>query len=238
MLKPTICSRNISKSGGGGVKCERVDITNGTSIESNHADYVICQEGMEHFSDQLKALKEFNRILKLNGKLVITVPSYSHLSAKLSYLLFESENGKNMPQNELTDIWMLDKNVSMEIYHGHIFMIGLQKLRTLAKLAGFNVEQVRFVNISKTSLLVFPFIYPIILLHSLRAYRRNLRRNKELNAQAKRLVFKQQLMMNINPKNLLNKHTFIVFSKFCEIPQVHDELELLAKNSYSFDKVM
>jgi SAM-dependent methyltransferase len=220
------------------IKCQRVDITAGTSIKPNHADYVICQEGMEHFSDQLKAMKEFNKILKANGKLVITVPSYSHLSAKLSYLLFESENGKNMPQNELTDVWMLDKNVSTEIYHGHIFMLGLQKLRTLAKLSGFNVEQIRFVNLSRTSLLLFPFFYPFILFHSISRYHRNINRNKELDGHAKRLVFKQQLLMNINPKNLLNKHTFVVFSKYCEISQVHDELAFLAKNSYVFDQVM
>jgi SAM-dependent methyltransferase len=220
------------------IACQRADIMEGIPAEPGHADWVICQEGIEHFSDQLKALKEFNRILKPKGKLLVTVPSYTDLYSKLSYLLFESEMLTNMPQNELTDIWMMDSKVSSEIYHGHIFMIGLQKLRTLARLAGFDVSEIRFVRLSRSSLFLFPIFYPFIVLGSCRAYVRNMKRHKELSMEAKRKVFRQQLMINLNPKHLLNKHTFVVFEKYCELPEVHAELERLAKNCYIFDKVM
>lgn len=207
--------------------CQRANIMDGMPVNSNYADWVICQEGLEHFSDQLKAFKEFNRILKDNGKFLLTVPSYSNLAAKWSYLLFESETSKSMPQNELCDIWMLDKNITSEIYHGHIFMIGLQKIRTLAKLSGFNVKEIHYVRLSKGSLFLFPFLYPFIFIHSYVCYFRNLKKFSDISLSAKKQVFHEQLMINISPKNLLNKHTFIVFEKTCNLENIHQELEQL-----------
>lgn len=220
------------------IACQRSNIMEGMAVNPNYADWVICQEGMEHFSDQLKAFKEFNRILKMNGKLLITVPSYSNLASKLSYLLFESENNKLMPPNELCDVWMSDKSISAEIYHGHIFLISLQKLRTLAQLSGFKVDTIRYVRLSKGSLALFPFLYPLILIHSYVCYFRNLRKYAEIPLSAKKQVFSEQLKININPKNLLNKHTFVVFEKDCNLDDVYTELEKLTKSPYPFEKVM
>jgi len=202
------------------IECQRADIMSGIPIEDEKADIAICQEGIEHFSDQLKALKEFNRIIKKSGKLLITTPSYSNLSARLSYLLFESETNKQMPPNEIDDNWMEDKAVSTEIYHGHIFLIGLQKLRILAKLAGFKIIEIKYLRISKGSLFLLPWLYPWIFISSYCRYHRNMRRNKEIPQQVKRLVYSEQLKMNISIKNLINHHTFVVFEKEWEFNQL------------------
>ena len=221
------------------ITCQRANIMDGIPVNSNYADLLICQEGMEHFSDQLKALKEFNRVLKLGGKLLITVPSYSNLAAKLSYLLFESETSKSMPPNELCDVWMSDKDAAEKgIYHGHIFLIGLQKLRTFGLLSGLKINEVRYIRLSKGSLVLFPFLYPLILIHSYICYFRNLKKHPDLPLASKKQVFGDQLKININPKNLLNKHTFVIFEKDCELIDVYSRLEQLNKSSYSFDKVM
>src|SRR4051812_608157 len=80
------------------IECKRADILDRMPVDDGYADYIICQEGIEHFADQMKAFKEFNRILKPGGKLIITTPSYSNLKAKFSYLLFECEDlNKLMP---------------------------------------------------------------------------------------------------------------------------------------------
>ncbi len=193
------------------VECKRADIVNKIPLNKNYADMLICQEGIEHFSDQLKVFKEFNRILKNQGKLLITTPSYSNLSAKFSYLLFESETNKKMPPNEIDDIWMSDKSITNEIYHGHIFLIGLQKLRIIGKLSGFKINEIKYLRLSKGSLFLFPIFYPLILIHSYLTYYKNIHRNKILSIKSKRDIYKEQLLININPGNLLNKHTFLVF---------------------------
>lgn len=217
------------------IQCKRADILNKIPVINNYADMLICQEGIEHFSDQLKTFKEFNRVLKKNGKLLLTTPSYSNLASKLSYLLFESENSKKMPPNEIDDIWMSDKKLSNEIYHGHIFLIGLQKLRMLAKLAGFNIREIKYLRISKGSLFLFPIFYPFIFISSFLRYFINLNKHKDIPKQHKIHVYKEQLKININPKNLLNKHTFIIFEKDKEINDIDFRIETIVKQ---FDKIM
>ena len=195
------------------INCERADVTQGIPVKEKVADMLICQEGIEHFSDQLQVFKEYNRVLKQGGTLVITTPSYSNLAAKFSYLTFESETSSQMPPNEINDVWMEDQSVSAEIYHGHIFLIGLQKLRILARLAGFKVKEIRYIRLSRGSLILFPMLYPLILIRSLLTYHRHMRKLPKLSKAKKKQVYQEQLLININPKHLVNKHTFIVFEK-------------------------
>lgn len=212
------------------VVCERADITDKIPVNDGYAYMVICQEGIEHFSDQVKTFKEFNRVLEMNGKLFITTPSYSNLSARFSYLVFESENNKKMPPNEIDDVWMSDKSLTNEIYHGHIFLIGLQKLRTIGKLAGFKISEIQYVRISKGSLFLFPFLYPIIFISSYLRYYRNLKKNMGIPMAYKRSVYKDQLRINISPKNLVNRHTFIIFEKEKELKDVDFSQESTMKS--------
>lgn len=196
------------------VKCHRANAAEQIPIDNSMADMIICQEGLEHFQDQLKVLREFNRVLKLNGKLVVTVPSYSNLKSRLSYLLFETEYfNKMMPANELDSIWMADNSITDEIYYGHIFLLGIQKLRLLAYLAGFKIHKTIFTRINKTSLILFPFFYPFILISSVLTYLKAMKKNNDFSKHIKKKVYLEQLKLNINPKILLDSHTFIIFEK-------------------------
>ena len=49
------------------IECKRADIVDRIPVIDNYADMLICQEGIEHFSDQFKAFNEFNRVLKAKG---------------------------------------------------------------------------------------------------------------------------------------------------------------------------
>ncbi len=217
------------------IECKRADILDKIPVTDNYADMVICQEGIEHLSDQLKAFKEFNRVLKINGKLLITTPSYSNLASKFSYLLFESETVRHMPPNEIDDIWMSDKTITNEIYHGHIFLIGLQKLRILGKLSGFRIHEIRYSRISKGSLFLFLFFYPLIFISSFLRYFRNIGKHKEVPKSLKIDVYKEQLKINLNPKHLLNKHTFIIFEKEKGLGDIDFRIESKVK---PFEKLM
>jgi ubiquinone/menaquinone biosynthesis C-methylase UbiE len=218
-----------------GIECNRADIVDSIPVANKHADMLICQEGIEHFSDQLKTFKEFNRVLKTNGQLIITTPSYSNLASKFSYLLFESETSKKMPPNEIDDIWMSDRSVTTELYHGHIFMIGLQKLRVIGKLSGFSIKEIRYLRISKGSAVLFPLLYPLIFISSYLRYFKNLKKHKALPTDYKMEVYKEQLKININPKNLLNHHIFMVFEKEKEAAEVDFRSQTIVK---PFEKTM
>lgn len=197
-----------------GLNCERANIRNGLPIEKKSVDALICQEGIEHFSDQYEALKEFNKVLKNNGTLLITTPNYSNIRARLSYLLSESERfNSKMPPNELDSVWMSKEEITDEIYFGHIFLIGIQKLRVLAKLSGFRIKEYHFTRIKSTSFILFPLFYPFIFISNWISYRKNLRKNKDYDIKTKKEIYGEIFKLAINPKVLVGSHLMIEFEK-------------------------
>jgi SAM-dependent methyltransferase len=209
--------------------CQRANINEGIPMEDAYADFVICQEGIEHFTDQLSALKEFNRILKNGGSLILTTPNYSNLRARMSYFLSESERFNDlMPPNEVDSVWMSNTTISSEVYFGHIFLIGIQKLRILAKLAGFKIKHIQFTKIKTTSLLIFIFTYPLIWLSNYYTYLKNIRKTK-LNPQVQE-VYREVFKLSINPKILLDKHLFIEFVKEKNRDEVAKDLQSIHKD--------
>lgn len=212
------------------IECRKADIMKGLPVADGHADFVICQEGIEHFSDQVKAFMEFNRVLKPGGKLIITTPSYSNLKAKLSYLLFESEYfHKLMPPNEIDSVWFGNSTNNKEIYYGHIFLIGMQKMRTIGKVTGFKLDKINFMRVNKTSLWLLPFYYPFIFLSSWYSYYKLLRASKPEEREAKKKIYKEQLKINLSAKVLLDTHTFVVFEKENNPDDVYSYLTSLSK---------
>ena len=158
-----------------GLKCKRANINEGIPVSDNQADFLICQEGIEHFTDQLASLKEFNRVLKKGGGLIITTPNYSNMRAKMSYLLSESERFNSiLAPNELDSIWMSKQDITNEVYYGHIFLIGILKLRCIARLAGFKIKHIEFTRVKSTAFILTLIFYPFILLSNWITYKKRM----------------------------------------------------------------
>lgn len=214
-----------------GIDCKRANIMEQIPLENEEADFAICQEGIEHFTDQFKSFKEFNRILKQGGSLIITTPNYSNLRARLSYFLSESERFNSiMPPNEIDSIWMSNQNISNEIYFGHVFLIGIQKLRVLASLAGFKIKHIQFTRLKTTSLLLLLINYPFILLSNYITYLKNKKKNKGVNPQFQQEVYKEVFMLSINPRILVDGHLFVEFEKVANYDEVAVKLQSVHKD--------
>lgn len=211
------------------IECKKADITKGLPIADHYADFVICQEGIEHFSDQVKAFMEFNRVLKKGGKLIITTPSYSNLKARLSYQLFESEYfHKLMPPNEIDSVWLVNNENKKDIYYGHIFLIGMQKMRVIAKLTGFKISRINFMRVNKTSLFLFPFYYPFILFSSWFTYFKLIRKSSPGERASRKKVYEEQVKINTNSRVLLDTHSFVVFEKENDPDEIYHDLHALS----------
>lgn len=56
-------------------------------VGTNTMDTVICMETLEHLMDPIHALAEINRVLKKNGKLIISVPNIGWIFSRILHLL-------------------------------------------------------------------------------------------------------------------------------------------------------
>ena len=198
-----------------GLECTRADLSEGIPLEDASVDDAFCQEGLEHFHDQFGALCEFNRVLRPGGSLFLTTPNYSNLQARLSYLLAESErSGSIPPPNELDSVWMKGGEGEEAFYFGHVFLIGIQRLRVLARLSGFRVARVLPTRVKNGSLLLFPFAWPFILLSN--AITRWKNRRKFPGDARRAEVYDELFRLGTSPRVLLHSHLFLELEKECD----------------------
>jgi SAM-dependent methyltransferase len=189
--------------------CGKADLSESLPLAAESADVVLCQEGIEHVSDQLKCIRELARVLKVGGSLLVTTPNYSSLRSRVSYLLGESElMGKIMPPNEVDSVWFSEGGDS-KMYFGHINLIGIQKLRLFGILSGLQIKKIHPNRVNYTALMMFPFLYPFIVYFSWAAFRR-LKRKKGAESAAK---VKESFALSISPRILLEGHLMVEFEK-------------------------
>ena len=192
-----------------GIKTEFADMSDGIPLGNHEADLVLCQEGLEHIPDHMKLFREFNRLLKPGGLLVMTVPNKSCLVGRFTSLIHEGETLRNMPPSEVDSIWHSEG--SDQIYYGHLFTPTAHSLRTISSLNGFDIVERVPCQKSKSSMALLPLVGPFVYLLSTYAFVRNCLRWKHDKSALK--LFWNQYALNLSPKTLLSKHTFWVLEK-------------------------
>jgi len=189
------------------MSCKQADLSATLPIPSDYADYVLFMENVESIADQLHLMRELARILKPGGKLIITMPNQSNLKNRLTYFWLESESNKIFLPNEYNGMVGYD---DLHTYLGRFFLCGIQRLRSLAGLAGLTIERVHPNVRSNSAAVVFLFAAPFLFLRSWLTLQRTLRKT---DSDAEKLVLHSQHKLNTNPIVLLHKHLCISFIK-------------------------
>ena len=70
-----------------GVEIKQGDLSGTLPYENNRFDYVTCLEGLEHIENPHQAIREFNRVLKPTGQLIISIPNIMNIEERLKWLL-------------------------------------------------------------------------------------------------------------------------------------------------------
>lgn len=138
------------------------------SFDDNSLDCVTLQEIVEHLEGAAQAVKEINRVLKVGGTAIISVPNPFYLSAMLSFFRFEIRNGLRRLRgagNQLgTEIYFDDIE-----WNRHIFSWTPQTLLTLFVVNGFEYVDHRYERrganwLERLMLRLFPFLGPTQIL--------------------------------------------------------------------------
>lgn len=115
---------------------KRVDLNDDLPYEDQYFDYVACLEGLEHIENYHHALREFYRVLKKEGILLVSTPSPLNIKSRLRFLLFGTFYGFphliRMPsQGE----------------HLHMSPMNLSFLISFAEKYGFILDRVHSITI-------------------------------------------------------------------------------------------
>ena len=118
------------------VQLKKADLNIPLPYEDGSFDYVACLEGLEHAENYHHVLREFARILKPGGKLLISTPNPLNVKSRIRYLLWGTFHGFphliNMPA---------------EGEHLHMSPINLGFLISFAERYGLQLDQVHSLAI-------------------------------------------------------------------------------------------
>ena len=135
----------------------KVDLNKDLPFPDNFFDYIVCIEGIEHLENHFHLLREFKRILKKNGKLVLTTPNILNIHYRLRYLFLGYAD------------WLYGrilKKIPSDIFqflNQHINPVDFIKLKYICEKENFVIEKI-CVN---RSMLLYPdgrlFLKPVII---------------------------------------------------------------------------
>ena len=114
-------------------------------------DLITCVEGIEHLENPFNALREFARVLKPSGKLILTTPNYSHLERRLKFL-FTGTFSKYVSQQELSERFAGSQALV------HISPMTFTVLKFALESAGFRILGLRRDKKKRRTYLLLPLI--------------------------------------------------------------------------------
>jgi len=119
-------------------------------LPDNTYDVVICREVIEHVESVPHTLREFHRILKPGGTLILTFPNRLQIRSRFLYLFSGFYRGMKSPIN-----------LDIHMGEGHINLIGYPEMDYFLRKTGYDVKSVDasyFQASDKIFLLLKPFI--------------------------------------------------------------------------------
>ena len=123
------------------VEIKRGNLDGVLPYEDDSFDYVVCVEGLEHIENPQQAMREFNRILKPNGHLIVSVPNIMNIEERLKWAM----NGYTSHFKPLSHEYLegIRKEFgSMEEMALHVNPIGYSELRYILEKNNFGIQKV------------------------------------------------------------------------------------------------
>lgn len=148
------------------IEFRHCDITKEIPFYTNHFDYVLLLEVIEHLRNPYLVMPEINRIIKNNGSLIMSIPNILNLKSRLRFL-FEGayEYFREPPLDQV-------ENPKEVIFNLHIVPYRYHELEYLLFATGFKIQSILVSNYEGYWAW---FLVPIIKLQSWLKERRSLK---------------------------------------------------------------
>ncbi|MFH0764848.1 MAG: class I SAM-dependent methyltransferase [Calditrichota bacterium] len=211
------------------LKAQFADMTESFPVSSGFADYLICQEGIEHLHDKLTTFIEFNRVLRRQGILLITTPNLSNVRSRISWMFLESDFWKRIAATEIDSVWFSKKNTD-KMYFGHLFLTGVNHLQTIASITGFTTRRRIRTDISPTSLIAGIILYPMFIIMTVLAWLIYRNENLHVSRKERDRILWDRLKLNLSPTTLFCKHIFWELQKDYESDEIIAKLIVMSRD--------
>ncbi len=148
------------------VEIKKGDLSGTLPYPAQSFDYITSLDGLEHIDSPPQACREYHRLLKPNGHLVISVPNIMNVEERLKWLLF----GYTSHFKPLSDKFKAQIDYDTAGKHAiavHANPIGYNELRYFLELNGFEIQGVYRDRVKANQWLYWPIVALIRLVAAL-----------------------------------------------------------------------
>lgn len=145
-------------------------------------DFIVCVEGLEHIENPSNAIREFGRILKSGGCLIVSVPNILNIEERLKWLVY-GYTSHFKPLSRATVESISTDFPNKEEIALHVNPIGYSEVRYLLERTGFDIERVYIDKAKRNNWPYWPIVSTIRLFGKMNSMaRRRERWTDELNS--------------------------------------------------------
>lgn len=123
-----------------GIEIKAGNLDTRLPYENDSFSNIVCVEGLEHVENPANAIREFCRILRSGGTLVVSVPNIMNIEERLRWL-FSGYTSHFKPLSAEKLAATREAYPGMEEIGLHVNPIGYSEVRYLLEKNGFSLEQ-------------------------------------------------------------------------------------------------
>ncbi|MGA2431086.1 MAG: methyltransferase domain-containing protein [Candidatus Acidiferrum sp.] len=124
-----------------GVEIKAGDLAGTLPYSAGSFDYITCLEGLEHIDSPPQAFREFKRLLKTGGHLIISVPNIMNVEERVKWLLF-GYTSHFKPLSARSKAQIHNSSAGLDEIAVHANPLGYSELRYYLEKNGFTIQGV------------------------------------------------------------------------------------------------
>ena len=139
-------------------RCTQLDLNGPLPFKDSTFDYVVCVAGVEHIENPHHLIREFARVIKGDGSLVITTPNVMTIKSRLRFLFYSYFDWFKyigpLPPEEERKL----KDIGLAFDFQHINSISYAELKFILEKGGFESDKVETNRMVRKHKAIYPFI--------------------------------------------------------------------------------
>lgn len=142
------------------VPFQKVDLNRTLPFADGFFDYVLSVEGIEHLENPFSCIREFSRVLKSEGNLIITTPNIMSIKSRTRFFFYSYHDFFRF-----IDIGKDFRHTHPGYTHEHINPMTFMELRYALQKTGFQIIGIhtnRFVRPKKWGIF-YPFLKTLVI---------------------------------------------------------------------------
>jgi len=146
-----------------GVRIRQGDLNGELPFDNHLFDFVTCLEGLEHIENPQQAIREFARVLRPGGSVIVSIPNILNIEERLKWLLYGyTSHFKPLTRAHVAQLRAEYGN--REEIAAHVNPIGYSELRYILEKYGFEIAEVRRDKPKSNAWLYWPIVLLIRLI--------------------------------------------------------------------------